>query len=105
MTIKRFTETLRQRRLTLLGHIIRADQGDPMRRITFQPTVRLEEFDNGKKRVGNPRHKWIDMTMSDAWETIRAPRSVITYSGNYMQKQKNQNRRDEQGPPFSNEKH
>ena len=28
------------------------------------------------------------MTMSDAWEQIRAPRSNIAYSGNYMQKQK-----------------
>ena len=53
-TIKRLTETLRQRRLTLLGHIIRADPGDPMRRITFQPTVRLEEFDNGKNGLGTP---------------------------------------------------
>ena len=38
--------------------------------------------------------------MLDAWETIRAPRSVIAYNGNNMQKQKNQNRRDEQGRPF-----
>ena len=28
------------------------------------------------------------MTMLDAWEMIRAPRSTVNYNGNYMQKQK-----------------
>ena len=50
-TIVRLTETLKKRRLTLLGHIIRADLDDPMRKITFQPTVRLQEFDTGKNEL------------------------------------------------------
>ena len=33
------------------------------------------------------------MAMLDAWEMIRAPRSTVSYNGNYMQKQKNKKKR------------
>ena len=38
--------------------------------------------------------------MLDAWEKIRAPRSVIAYSGNNMQKQKIKTAAMNRVPPF-----
>ena len=62
MKTKPVTETLRERRLTLLGHVIRAPTDDPMRAITFN-TGTVDTLNVGRRRVGRPNLNWIEVTM------------------------------------------
>ena len=62
--------TLISRMITLLGHVIRDPDADPMRAITFNAgTVDTEKI--GWKRVGRPQINWIEDTMREAWEEVR----------------------------------
>ena len=60
---------LAQRRARLLGHIIRAQEHDPMRHYTIndhldRPTLRA------KLRVGRPRQKWLEQAKQEAVEIL-----------------------------------
>ena len=62
------------RKLTLLGHIIRAkgrNKDDPMFNVTFASSSGKPKLRN-ERRVGRPRLKWITETMKSAWYNIRA---------------------------------
>ena len=68
----RLSEILKRKRLTLLGHVIRCENTDPMRKSVFRSdTTALVNFESEKQRGGHPRMRWIDETMKDAWECIR----------------------------------
>ena len=46
------------KKASLLGHILRTEDDDPLRQVTFQPgTAYRVEY--GKKRIGKPRQNWI----------------------------------------------
>ena len=54
--IKPISELIKKRQETLLGHIIRTDEEDPMREATLNKEgTRLTKE---KKRVGRPRENW-----------------------------------------------
>ena len=59
--IKRFSEFHNERKARLLGHILRADNNDPLRQVSFQPGTAYR-VQYGKKRVGKPKQNWIHQT-------------------------------------------
>ena len=62
---------LQGRNIALLGHLIRTNEEDPMRRVTFRDDgVRILEA--GARSVGGPRAKWPEETVQDTWRTHRA---------------------------------
>ena len=72
--IKLISEIIKNRRVTLLGHVIRSDRKDPMKQVTFEDE-HLRTKSLGIRRAGRPRQKWIENTMREAWETVRSDTS------------------------------
>ena len=68
--IKPFTEIPRERRLKLLGHLIRAKEDDPLKEVTFNPDT-MEIKAVGCRRVGRPKTHWIHTVMRTAWDEIK----------------------------------
>ena len=60
-TIRRFSEFHNTRKANLLGHILRADNEDPLRQVSFQPNTAYR-VDYGKKRIGKPKQNWLHQT-------------------------------------------
>ncbi|MCS5642106.1 MAG: reverse transcriptase family protein, partial [Dehalococcoidia bacterium] len=67
--IKAVSKTIGDRAITLLGHIVRADDGDQMKQIAIDAEYRRVERD--KRRVGRPRFFWLQLTMDRAHKSIR----------------------------------
>ena len=65
-TIKTVTDIINDKKAKLLGHIIRADNEDPMRQVTFVRDSININYTN-KRRVGRPRGKWVESTLKQAW--------------------------------------
>ena len=55
-----------QKKLTLLGHILRAPHDDPMREILFQPRQNIPRSVH-VRRVGKPRANWLLNTFEEAY--------------------------------------
>ena len=56
----------KQKKLTLLGHILRAPHNDPMREILFQPGKNIPRSEH-VRRVGKPRANWLLDTFVEAY--------------------------------------
>ena len=69
ITIHLPSETINQRKLKLLGHIIRADQTDPIRQVTFENESVRPRF-KGYRRVGKPRLNWTKNNIQKVWKII-----------------------------------
>ena len=80
--IKTIEQTCNLRRIKLLGHILRAPNEDPMRRLVFENDS-ARSLIIGIKRVGGPKKNWTDETMSLAWKHL--------HSTNYNKTQAQQN--------------
>ena len=82
---------VRKRRVTLLGHIVRAgnrNSSDPAFQATFDSSSLLPKC-SITRRQGHPRQKWIDTTMKEAWELLlKEEGSEIRYIGLDSQIQK-----------------
>ena len=65
--IELFGEAYEHRRAKLLGHIIRADNQDPLRRVTLQNDTAYRH-NLGKRRVGKPEQNWIHKAKQHVWE-------------------------------------
>ena len=63
--------TLDTRIMQLLGHILRAPNEDPMRRLVFENNS-ARSLIIGTKRVGGPKKNWTDETMSLAWKHLHS---------------------------------
>ena len=68
--IKPLTEILEERKLKLLGHILRRDRNHPLHQATFSTTSALPR-ETEMRRVGRPRQFWTSNNMQKAWEVIR----------------------------------
>ena len=64
--IKRFSDFHNERRTSLMGHIIRTDNNDPLRQVTLKDDT-AERPEWGKKRAGKPRQNWIKEAKKDIW--------------------------------------
>lgn len=67
--IRRFSEFHRDRKAKLLGHVLRTNNQDPLRQISFQADSAERVF-YGKKRVGKPRQNWIHQTCKHIYEDV-----------------------------------
>ena len=56
--LRAFSEDYKYRKSKLLGHIIRADNDDPMRKVTFAPST-IVEWGFASRRVGRPKDQWL----------------------------------------------
>ena len=64
-----FSEYHMNRRVKLLGHILRSNGNDPMRQISFLPDS-AHRVEYGTKRVGKPRQNWLQHTKKYVYENI-----------------------------------
>ena len=67
LKIKLFSDLLIDRRIRLAGHILRSNDNDPLRRVSYEPNSAVT-FDVGKRRVGGPRQQWTQYSNKYAWE-------------------------------------
>ena len=58
-----------KRRCKLLGHIVRSNNDDPMRQVSFVDST-ASRVDYGTKRVGKPRQNWLHFTKKFAYENV-----------------------------------
>ena len=72
--IKPLTEILDNRRIKLLGHVIRRDPSHPQKQVTFV-TKSCYPRETKTRRSGRPRLSWTIENMRKAWETIREDNS------------------------------
>ena len=56
--IMRFSDFHSERKAQLLGHVLRTQDEDPLRQVTFQPNTAYR-VEYGKKRIGKPKQNWI----------------------------------------------
>ena len=64
-----FSKFHMQRRVKLMGHILRSNNSDPMRQISFLPDS-AQRTDYGIKRVGKPRQNWLHHTKKYVYENV-----------------------------------
>ena len=69
LRIKLFSDLLIDRRIKLAGHILRCEDNDPLRRVSYEPNS-AETFNVGKRRVGGPRQQWTQYANKYAWENV-----------------------------------
>ena len=68
--LRLFSDTYQQRRIKLLGHVIRASDDDPMRKVTFRPGT-IKPWGTPVRRVGRPRMQWLRGAKTQAWKKLR----------------------------------
>ena len=60
-----FSDTWRNRKVKLLGHIIRSHRYDPLRQVIFEKGTLVPRIEH-TRRVGKPRANWLLETYKDA---------------------------------------
>ena len=68
--LRPFSEDYKHRQTKLLGHIIRADNDDPMRKVTFKPNT-IRNWNTPLRRVGRPKEQWIQSAKTQVWKKCR----------------------------------
>ena len=68
--LRAFSEDYKYRQTKLLGHVIRADNTDPMRKVTFKPDS-IRNWSTPLKRVGRPKEQWVQGAKTQAWKKCR----------------------------------
>ena len=59
--LRPFSEDYKYKKIKLLGHVIRADNADPMRKVTFSPNT-IVERGYAHRRVGRPKDQCLHET-------------------------------------------
>ena len=67
---ERLSKRIKRDRIRYLGHLFREEKNEPTRKaiIIAEHTPNL----GWRKRIGRPRNNWLEETMRDAWNTLRA---------------------------------
>ena len=68
--LRPFSEDYKYRKIKLLGHVIRAGDTDPMRKVTFMPST-IKEWGTAHRRVGRPKDQWLYETKKLVWKKCR----------------------------------
>ena len=68
--IEKYSEAYRKKKLSLLGHVTRADNSDPMRQVAME-SGKIKGRKVGKRRVGKPKLDWVHEGKQSAWKTFR----------------------------------
>ena len=69
-TIQSIQSTLQQRRIALVGHILRQDNDHPIRIVSFRSNS-AAPFEVLHRRVGRPRKNWLQESLRMVWQTVR----------------------------------
>ena len=69
-TIQSIQSTLQQRRIALVGHILRQDNDHPIRIASFRSNS-AAPFEVLHRRVGRPRKNWLQESLRMVWQTVR----------------------------------
>ena len=69
--IKPLTEILAERKMRLLGHVLRRERQHPLHQSTFSTSSAIPRETN-YRRVGRPRQFWTTTTMERAWELMKS---------------------------------
>ena len=56
--VKPVSEGYKHCKINLLGHVIRAGDTDPMRKVTFMPNT-MKEWGTAGGRLGRPKDQWL----------------------------------------------
>ena len=67
--VQPLTEVLGERRLKLLGHVLRRDRQHPLHQAAFK-TQSAVPRETEQRRVGRPRQFWTTANMEKAWNII-----------------------------------
>ena len=67
--VRAWSQDLMEARLRLLGHILRAEDDDPMKTCVLLPGT-IQERSEGVWRVGRPRTHWIEQVKAEACSHI-----------------------------------
>ena len=62
-----FSDYHMSRRAKLLGHVLRSNNDDPLRQISFLP-LSATRVEYGKRRCGRPRQNWLHTTKKHVYE-------------------------------------
>ena len=82
--VRPLTMVLEEKKLNMLGHVIRRDFSHPLQQVTFdtaantrygRPLAIKEQW--GKRRQGRPRLHWTHENMRKAWDHIRTQENVV----------------------------
>ena len=65
-----FCEDYKYRKIKLMGHVIRASNDDPMRKVTFAPNT-VEECRYAQRKVGRPKDQWLHESKKAVWKKCR----------------------------------
>ena len=69
VNIEQFSETWRQQKLKLLGHILRASRGDPLRQVLFEYGSNIPRIVH-VKRCGRPKLDWFSESIKEAMHAL-----------------------------------
>lgn len=105
--IKPLTEILEERKLRLLGHVLRRERQHPLHQTTCSTTSAVPRETN-YRRVGRPRQFWTTNNMEKAWEIIKRedtlqPQLLFDKSNRAM-RERIIEQAQQYGPPFSKPK-
>ena len=56
--------------MKLFGHMVRAENLDPMRQVTLKKGS-IKSIATGTRRVGKPKLEWVHENRKDAWKQHR----------------------------------
>jgi hypothetical protein len=68
--LRPFSEDYKHRQTKLLGHVIRASNEDPMRKVTFRPNT-IRAWGTPLRRVGRPKNQWLHSAKTQVWKKCR----------------------------------
>ena len=66
-SIEKLSDYYQNAKFKLLGRLLHFPLDDPRRATTFDGNT-LAPHDHGKKRVGKPRHNWVEHTTQEFWD-------------------------------------
>ena len=73
--LKPFLQVYEERKLNLFKQIIRSEERNPLKVLTFQKETLKPTFVTArpgtKRRVGKPRTKWVETALEAIWQQIR----------------------------------
>ena len=68
--IERYSEAYQKRKLRLFGHVVRAEDEDPMRQVALEKST-IKNKAAVKRRVGKPKLDWVHENIKNAWKQLR----------------------------------
>ena len=82
--VKLFSDYHKDKKIRLLGHVIRANQSDPLRQVSFMPGT-INPLPTEGKRAGHPKQDWLFETKRLVWHKILEHPLTEPFTDNHEQ--------------------